>query len=120
MNLKPTLAPLIPVTGVSDQVQKMATQLSEDERRKLLLKSQLQRNRIVNQPWSVHSRATSINRIQDVAAEAPKSSSLPTDFKANVASLPPIQIKREVNVQSLAVDLDFVKTKKQDLKLSNL
>ena len=84
--LKPTLVPL-------------AT-----ENMNLELKMQLQRrsSKTNHQPWS-------FNNQKKVSFK--DSNPLPTDFKATVASLPPILKKpyNNVNVQSLAVDLDFVK-----------
>lgn len=93
--LKPTLVPL------------------PSENTNLELKMQLQRRAAAatagsktchhHQPWSCSSN-------KKVAFK--ESSPLPNDFKATVASLPPILKKTPAlryNVQSLAVDLDFVK-----------
>ena len=61
-----------------------------------------------NKPWSVNTRSNLMRQ-----------ESLPSDFKATVATLPPIeaskrpQFEAAVNVQSLAVDLDFVKTRQK-------
>ena len=89
MTLKPTLVPL-----PSDNTN-------------LELKMQLQRRGSKtchhhHQPWSCSNKKVSFK----------ESSPLPNDFKATVASLPPILKKTPAlryNVQSLAVDLDFVK-----------
>ena len=90
MTLKPTLVPL-----PSDNTN-------------LELKMQLQRRAAGSktchhQPWSCSNKKVSFKE---------SSSPLPNDFKATVASLPPILKKPPAalhNVQSLAVDLDFVK-----------
>ena len=71
----------------------------------LELKMQLQRrsSKTNHQPWSFNTQKK---------VSFKDSNPLPNDFKATVASLPPILKKpslHNVNVQSLAVDLDFVK-----------
>ena len=108
MILKPTLVP------ICDDLK-----ISLEERKKIL-RNQMQRNRSLNshdqanQPWSVNSGT------RNLQFHYHRKESLPLDFKATVATLPPIEMKptatttihhREVNVQSLAVDLDFVKKK---------
>ena len=115
MVIKPTLVPLVP--GASSTTKSSSRDFNSEavighhriSSSKQSIRTQLQRNRNLvisqnmpaesNQPWSVNQ-----GRIYH------RQESLPSDFKATVATLPPIQSKpREVNVQSLAVDLDFVK-----------
>ena len=120
MFLKPTLVPIVPGSGRSDL--KLSTTEAEVHHSsyhgKKVLKNQLQRNRSLasnsmseqynNKPWSVNTRNSLLRQ-----------ESLPSDFKATVATLPPIvaskrpQFEAAVNVQSLAVDLDFVKTRQK-------
>ena len=56
-------------------------------------------------PWSISPKITVMTQ-----------ATLPADFKASVATLPPIEIKhsmktKEFNIQSLAIDTtDFIKT----------
>ena len=64
-------------------------------------------------PWSISPKITVMTP-----------ATLPVDFKASVATLPPIEIKpmrttssKEINVQSLAIDTtDFIKTPTAKLK----
>lgn len=120
MVLKPTLVPIVPGTSHHSSDLKLASaDLNQSNvHGKKVLKNQLQRNRNLasnsmmesNKPWSVNT--TRNNHSSLIRQE-----SLPSDFKATVATLPPIQPARrpqcEVNVQSLAVDLDFVKTRQK-------
>ena len=113
MVLKPTLVPIVPVSSSRD-LKLSSEEMPHSTFGKKVLKNQLQRNRSLascsmaesgNKPWSVNNR----NMLRQ--------ETLPSDFKATVATLPPIQTTRrsqcEVNVQSLAVDLDFVKTRQK-------
>ena len=57
-------------------------------------------------PWSISPKITVMTQ-----------ATLPADFKASVATLPPIEFKhssmktKEINIQSLAIDTtDFIKT----------
>ena len=116
MVLKPTLVPIVPVNNSRELKHSSEEMPSYSTFGKKVLKNQLQRNRSLascsmaaesgNKPWSVNNRNHMLRQ-----------ETLPSDFKATVATLPPIQTTRrsqcEVNVQSLAVDLDFVKTRQK-------
>lgn len=99
MVLKPTLVPIS-----RENPAAIANLSPEDQKRKL--QSQLQKNR---KPWSINAGKS----------HQMSENLLPVDFKATVATLPPI-VTKQVNVQSLAVDLDFVKTKHKLNHVSNL
>ena len=102
---------------------------------KTVFRNQLQRHKSLSSNYYHHHPGTS-NITLEGASTRPKPwsispkitvmtpANLPVDFKASVATLPPIEIKpmrttssKEINVQSLAIDTtDFIKTPTAKLK----
>ena len=113
--MKPSLVPL-----ELRMSQTSSSSGSSSENAKIVFRHHLQRQKSLStatqyptlegastrpKPWSISPKMTVITP-----------AALPEDFKATVATLPPIELKRskstaEVNIHSLAIDNDFGKSK---------